>query len=140
MDLSIYIFISFFPGIILIETNYKHAWIFFISTCLISLILPVNKLSFLLYYTFFGYYGIVKYHLESLKSQVIAFAIKIIIIVAAFSINYFFASMFLPDFLKGEMSFYILLVIACIFLFIYDYIYTLAMDFYNKRIKKSKEN
>ncbi len=140
LDISIYVLISFFPGIILIETDCRYAWIFFAASSLLSLILPVNKLSFLLYYTFFGYYGIVKYHLETLKPPLLVFTIKAVIAVGAFSVNYYFASLFLPSYLAGGMPFYILAGIACAFLFIYDYVYTLAMVFYNNRIKKLKGN
>jgi hypothetical protein len=138
LDLSIYVLISFLPGIVLIETDAGYAWIFFAASSLLSLVLPVNKLNFLLYYSFFGYYGIIKYHLEKINPVMLVFTAKAAIAAAAFSLNFFLASAFLPSYIANKGNFLLLLVIAVVFLFIYDYIYTVAMVFYHDRIKQKR--
>lgn len=136
LDFSIYILISFFTGILLQEGNESWAWLFFAATVAFSLVLPVNKLSFLLFYSFFGYFGIVKYYIEQIKSKLIGFILKIVFINAAVILNYFLAASFLPGFFGEGLQLYIILLVASAFVFIYDYIYTLAMVFYNGRLSK----
>lgn len=134
-DFTIYIFISFFTGIILQEGNDRWSWVYFSALVVLSLILPVNKLSFLLFYTFFGYYGIIKYYIEKLKTKYIGFILKIGLVNLALILNYLVAKSFLPSIFGGVIQLYILIPVATVFIFIYDYIYTLAMVFYNSRIK-----
>lgn len=139
LDLSIYVLLSFLPGIVLIETDSGFAWVFFAASSLLSLVLPVNKLNFLLYYSFFGYYGILKHHVEKIGFKALVITLKVCVAAAAFSLNFFFASAFLPSYMAGKGTFVPLLIIAVVFLFIYDYIYTLAMVFYHDRIKRKRE-
>ena len=135
-DFSIYILISFFTGIVLQEGNDRWAWTYFLALVLLSLLLPVNKLSFLLFYSFFGFYGIIKFYIEKLHLKYIELLLKLLFINAAFVVNYIFASTFLPRIFSGGIQLYIIILIASIFIFIYDYIYTLAIVFYNSRFKK----
>ena len=134
-DFSIYILISFFTGIILQEGNDRWAWIYFLALIALSLLLPVNKLSFLIFYSFFGFYGIFKFYIEKLKSRYIEFILKLVLINSALIINYLFAKTFLPGIFGDGIQLYLIILIASIFIFIYDYIYTLAMVFYNGRLK-----
>lgn len=136
LDFSIYILISFFTGIVLQESNHRWAWIFFAASVILSLILPINKLAFLVFYSFFGYYGIVKYYIEKLKSKIIGFLFKLLFINLAVILNYFIASSFMPGILGEGIQLYLIVLIASVFIFIYDYVYTLAMVFYNGRIRK----
>lgn len=136
MDLSLYTVISFLPAIVLIETNYKFAWMFFLGSVLISLILPVNKLALLPFYSFFGYYGIIKYHFEKFKFKIIGFILKLIVFYGAIVLNFYFARIFLPDYISESISLILLLIVATPFLFIYDYLYTLAIILYENKIRK----
>lgn len=135
IDFSIYILISFFTGIILIESGYKTSFLFFVSLSLLSLILPVNKLEMLLFYSFFGYYGIIKFFIEKIKSKIIVFLVKLLFIVIVILMNFYFAREFIPLLSGGTVKLYIILPVASVFIFIYDYIYSLAMVFYNNKLR-----
>ena len=136
LDFSIYILISFFTGVILQESNHGWAWLFFISSVILSLILPVNKLSFLLFYSFFGYFGIMKFYIEKINLKFVGFILKIVLINSAIILNYYIASTFLPGIFGKGIQLYLIMLVATAFVFIYDYVYTLAMVFYNSKLRK----
>jgi hypothetical protein len=136
LDFSIYILISFFTGIILQEANVKWAWLFFCAMVILTLILPVNKLAFLLLYSFFGYYGIAKFYFEKIKNKLIGFLLKLVLINIALLVNFFLASAFLPGIFADGVQLYIIIPVASAFVFLYDYIYSLVIVFYNKRLAK----
>lgn len=138
LDFSIYILISFFTGIILIEGGDRWAWIFFAALVLLSLILPVNKLAFLLLYSFFGFYGIIKFYIEKLKSKAVVFLLKLALINLSAVLNFIFAKSFLPGGFGDQVQIYVIIAVASAFIFIYDYVYTLAMVFYDSRIRQMK--
>ncbi|MBN2851855.1 MAG: hypothetical protein JXQ23_03880, partial [Clostridia bacterium] len=69
--LTLLMFSSFIIGFVLIETDIRYALIFYFSSVILTLILPVDKLSLMLYYSFFGIYGLVKYYIEKVKKRVI---------------------------------------------------------------------
>ncbi|MBN2558516.1 MAG: hypothetical protein JXB33_07175 [Clostridia bacterium] len=132
--MSIYVLASFIPSVVLIESNSRNAWLFFAASVLLGLLLPVDKLSLLLYYSFFGYYGILKYHLEGIKGKIPGFVLKLMVFYSAVTVNYYIAGAFLPGYISEEISLAVLMIVATPFFFIYDYLYTLAIIFYMKRI------
>ncbi|MFO7611098.1 MAG: hypothetical protein R6W99_01235 [Clostridia bacterium] len=136
--MSIYVLASFVPSIVLIESNSKNAWLFYAASVLLGLLLPVDKLSLLLYYSFFGYYGILKYHLERIKGKLAGLILKLLVFYTAIAANYYIAGAFLPGYVQKTISLAILMIVATPFFFIYDYLYTLAIVFYMKRIGGSK--
>ena len=77
MDISFYVLISFFSGIMIIESNHKYSWIFYLASVVLSFIIPINKLAFLLYYSYFGVFGIIKYYIEKIKSKIGGHILKI---------------------------------------------------------------
>ena len=136
LDFSIYILISLFTGVIIQESNHGWAWLFFISSVLLSLILPVNKLSFLLFYSFFGYFGIIKFYIEKIKLKAAGFILKIVFINTAVILNYYIAASFLPGIFGDGIQLYLIMLVATAFVFIYDYIYTMVMVFYSGKLRK----
>ncbi|HPQ45999.1 MAG TPA: hypothetical protein PLP30_01390 [Clostridia bacterium] len=136
MDLSIYFIISLFPAIVLIETDHGRAWLFFAATSLLSLILPVGKLQMLYYYTFFGFYGIIKFYCERYMNKVIGIISRTALFVLSLSFNYLVAGAFLPAGVYERFTLPILLLIAIPVFFIYDYIYTLVINYYENNIRK----
>ena len=133
LDYTIFVLISFFTGIMLQESGHRWAWLFFASTVVLSLVLPVNKLELLLYYSFFGFYGILKFYIEKLRRRLPEFLLKVLLINAAAIMNYLLAAE-LFELPEGNVGLYLFMAVATVFVFIYDYVYTLAMAFYEKRI------
>lgn len=134
---TIYMFASFITGIILIETNYKYTIIFYFASILLSLIFPISKLSLLLYYSFFGIYGLIKYFIEKANHKLLEYIFKTIFIILIFTINFLFSKLFLPDIIDKLPLIVVIPVVVIVFL-IYDYLYSLIMDFYYNRIYKMR--
>jgi hypothetical protein len=90
----------------------------------------------LFYYSFFGYYGILKYFIEKRTRLFIGLLLKIPIFLAALILNYFIAFTFIPVNAGELFSFPILLVVATPVFIAYDYLYTLFISFYENRVRK----
>ncbi|HEX3029347.1 MAG TPA: hypothetical protein VHT34_08600 [Clostridia bacterium] len=134
--LSLYALSSFLVAVIIIEFNVKAGWIFYIASCLLSLIIP-DKLSILPYILFFGIYGIIKMYIEMLRKIIIEYILKLLFF------NTFLLAAFLmlqkldliPAKLQGMPIWIAAAVLQLVFL-LYDYIYTMFIQYYCNRIKK----
>lgn len=136
MDLTLYFIISIIPAIVLIETKAGTAWLFFTATSLLSLLFPVNKLALLYYYTFFGYYGIVKYIVEKRFGLMKGLVLKLLVFIPSLLVNYYLAAEFIPANAVNIFGLPLLIVIASIVFFVYDYIYSLVVRYYENVISK----
>jgi len=135
--LIILMFASFIVGIELSETDIKYAIIFYFASILLTLIFPINKLSLLLYYSFFGIYGLIKYYIEKIKSIIFEYIVKIILFSIIFIINITYIKLLIPK-LIIHFPIYILFLLSFIAFLLYDYLYTLIMQLYVQKIKKSR--
>lgn len=135
--LTILMLVSFILGIVLIETSPKYALIFYIASILLTFIYPVNKLSLLLYYTFFGIYGYIKYYLEKFTNIFLQYILKTFYFFIVSYFNYFLARSFLPN-IVNEIKIYIIFFMALLVFFLYDYLYSIAMDLYVEKIMKRR--
>lgn len=133
--LTILMLISFIIGIVVIETDFRFALMFYIASVLLSLIFPVNKLSLLLYYSFFGAYGLVKYLIEKLENIIVEYILKILYFMGVCVANYLIARIFLPDIIN-KIPIPVIVIASVIVFVIYDYLYGMVMMFYVKRIRK----
>ena len=134
--LSFYALSSFFVAIIIIEFGIKAGWVFYVASCILSLIVIPDKIGLLPYIVFFGLYGLVKFYVEKLCSIVLEYMIKILY----FSGCLFLAIYLIKDFLfkNIEIKFPIwVLVILLEFVFIlYDYVYTRFIQYYNEKLRR----
>lgn len=131
-----FVIASLFLGFVVIETNEKYAIIFYIASVLLTLILPVNKLSLLFYYSFFGFYGLIKLYFEKIKNIVLAYICKIIFFTIALYLNYLLALSFLPDMFSNEKYLIPIFIVAILVFVMYDYLYGIIMSYYYKRRSK----
>ncbi len=136
MDLTLYFIISLFPAIVLIEADHRYAWLFFISTSILSLILPVNKLEILFYYTFFGFYGIIKYYVQCYMKTLTGYIARVAFFILILILNYYAAGVFIPAGAYDLFSLPVLLLVATPLFFVYDYIYTLVINYYEDKISR----
>jgi hypothetical protein len=136
MDLSIYFIISLFPAIVLIETDHKYSWLFFAVTSILSLVLPINKIELLYYYTFFGFYGIIKFYLEKRIKIIPCYIIKISFFIIILLLNYLVAASFIPVGAAELFSLPVLILVATPLFILYDYIYTLVINYYENNIRR----
>lgn len=137
-QLGFYILASLLPGIVMMENGIRQTLIFIFASFILSLILPVDKLSFLLFYSLFGIYSVVKFLIEKIKYRVLVLVIKLAYFSAVFFISIYFATSvadILPSSLL-EYNIWFVYGISAVFYIVYDYMYTQFSLFYIRKIKK----
>ena len=133
--LSLYALSSFFVAVSIIESGVKAGWIFYAATCLLALIVVPNKLGIIPYVIFFGMYGIVKYYIEKLDKIIIEYILKFIyfnicIGIAALTVREFFGFS-----LALELPWWLFIIALQIVFFLYDFVYTLFINFYRGKLR-----
>lgn len=134
VQLSLSVLSSFLLGVVLMETDLKYAILFYVSSVLLSLLLPVDKMSLILFHTLFGAYGVVKHLIERIPSRWGSFPVKILYFLAVYWLNMQFAQAFLPFIGETELAWYFSIPLATLAFLFYDFLYTLFAVFYWKKI------
>lgn len=133
--LSFYALSSFFISVAIIESGIKAGWLFYAATCLLSLIIVPEKLGLVPYVIFFGIYGIVKYYIEKLNKLTIEYALKfmyfnICVGIALLSVNQLFGYGLIV-----KLPWWLLVIALEVVFFIYDFVYTLFINYYREKLK-----
>ncbi len=133
--ISLYALSSFFISISIIENGIKAGWIFYGATCLLSFIVVPDKLGIVPYVIFFGLYGIVKFYIERLNRLVLEYILKFVyfnafagIAIAAFRGFFIFE-------LSVALPIWLLAIAAEVVFFIYDFVYTLFINYYRDKLR-----
>lgn len=118
-------------SIVIMEWGPKMGMIFYAGSVLLSFFVMANKSQWLLYAFTFGIYGLVKYFIESDRSFLIEYILKFIcanlLIIVLYSILKFF--IYIP----------VNIVTICIFeisFLVYDYMYSLFIQYYNEKLRR----
>lgn len=127
---------SVFILAVVIESGMRYAFLTYVSTSILSLIIIPNKIILIPYIVFFGYYGITKYYIESRNKLIIEWIIKYILFNLAMIIIYYItAQLFIDVEILNKLLWAKILILEIGF-FIYDYMYTLLIDYYNKKLRR----
>jgi len=125
-------------AIIIIEYDAKTAFIFYIVTNIISFFLIPDKIKIIPYSIFFGIYGIVKYYIEKINKIVLEYVLKYIY----FNVCVLVLFLLFKDLIVADLNIdikYLLwigfLVMEIIFI-LYDYIYSLFIQYYIKKLRR----
>ncbi len=104
-------------------------------TVLMGLLLLPNKTALLPYVFLFGIYGVIKFYIDKFNSKGVRAGIKIVYFGGTFTIGYlFFKELLFSGFSLPALAFPLLLAGAVGFLMLYDYIFSLGLDYYFRRI------
>lgn len=136
--LAFYLLISLIPGIVVIEYGIKQCIIFIVASFILSLVMPGDKMTLLLFYSFFGIYAVIKYLIEKIKSKVIILIVKLVYFIGIFFLNMYFATKIagiLPEIML-KYNMWLVFAAAIIVFVIYDIMYTSFSQFYLNKIKK----
>ena len=96
-----------------------------------------NKLAMIPYAFFFGYYGILKFYVEKLHSGILQVIIKAAFFAAVLCTGLLgFKKLLLGSIHLPDYPVWILIIAGILMMLIYDYIYTLCINFYLKRIRR----
>lgn len=137
VELTLYALSSFYTAVIIIETKAGGGWIFYIASCLLSLVMIPNKTALLPYIIFFGIYGLAKYYIEKIRNQVIEVILKLLFFNSSFGLGiYFFKDLLLGNIHMPDYPQLILIAGAELMFLLYDAIFTMLIAFYNKRLRR----
>ena len=136
IDLTLFAISSLFTAVMIIETGIGGGALLFIAACLLGFFLLPNKLAILPYVCFFGYWPILKLYLEKISAPAVqivckcaVFALILCILLLGFR-EVFAQAVDLPGYPA------VLLIPGGIaLLLLYDYVLTLLIGWYNRRIK-----
>lgn len=122
---------SLIVSIIIMEFGIKSGIAFYLGSIILGFIVMANKSQWILYSLTFGLYGLVKYIIEQNKSIYIEYTLKIVFANVMIFIAYFL----IKSFVYIPMNIIILLFAQIIFL-LYDYMYTLFIDYYKDKLRR----
>lgn len=134
--LSLYALSSFFVAVAVIEAGIVYGWIFYGASSLLGLIIAPDKLALIPYITFFGLYGLLKYYIEKLKYRPLQFLIKLIVFNTFLTAAYFLVNEFIFDRIKLNIPFAVIIVLLEIAFVLYDYVYSLFIEYYRHKLKR----
>lgn len=127
---------SFLISILIIEVGKRGASLSFIATSILGLLLIPNKTVIIPYISFLGFYGIVKSYIEKLDKFVLEWVIKLIVFNISLFINYIIFMKFFISNLNLPLSIGIIFSIVQIIFIIYDFTFSLFIEYYHIKIKK----
>lgn len=137
IELTLFAIASLFTAVMVIETGVGGGILLYIGAVLLGLMLLPNKLALIPYIFFFGYWCIVKYFIEKIKSGAIQIIIKLIFFAALLCITLlFFAEILTGSINLPDYSTAVLIAAGTLFLLLYDCIVTFLIGFYLKRLQK----
>ncbi len=133
--ISMFFVSSVFVGGILIEGKPGSAFLVFIASALVSLLIIPNKLYLIPYVALFGHYGIGKYYLEKIKDKVLAYFAKLLYFnIGAALIYVLIAYVFMmPQIFTIPL--WVLIIAAEVAFVIYDFVYSKITVFYAVTIR-----
>ncbi|MBU5455185.1 hypothetical protein [Caproiciproducens sp. MSJ-32] len=137
MPISTFTFLtiaSLLIPIAIIRASVMSAFLVYISSSILGfLLLPKNIV--ILYFIFFGIYGIIKYYLEKINKYYLELILKLIFFNIILFISFFFLSQFI-NVNQNKMPQYLLFLIAQAAFLIYDYALTVLISWYLSQIHK----
>lgn len=137
IELTLYAISSVFVAVMILEAGVGSGVILYAAAVLLGFVLIPNKLAIIPYAFLFGYYGIVKYYIEKLSSGIGQVIIKAIFFAAVLSIALLgFKELLLGSINLPDLPVIVLIAGGTLMMILYDYIYTLLINFYLKRVQR----
>lgn len=141
VELTLYAVSSLFIAVMILEGGMKGGWLLYVGTILLCFILVPNKAAMVPYIFFFGLYAIIKYYAEKLRNPILQLSVKAVCFLAVFGVGFlFFKNIFFGNIDIPDVPWPVLAVGGLAFLFLYDFIFTLLIQFYRKRIRRTEKD
>ena len=137
LELTFYALSSVFIGLMILETGLGGGSAVYAAAVLLGLLIVPNKVAVVPFIFFFGIYGIIKALAEKPQQKAVQLIVKTVFFAAVFSIGYlFFKELFFGNIDLPGWSFPVLLIAGIAAFILYDFIFTLILEVYKKRINK----
>jgi hypothetical protein len=136
--LSLYALSSFFIAVMIIVLGIKAGWLFYISSCLLALIVIPDKIGVIPYLAFFGVYGMVKLYIERLDKLILEYILKLAYFNLFVIVSLQFIKGFFQENLFSKIPFplWAVLVILELLFLVYDYVFTLFIQYFNSKLRR----
>ena len=138
--LGVYVFAGFLLSVVIMECGILFGWISFAASSLLAFLLVPEKTAVVPYFLFFGIYSLVKSHIEKLNRIVVELVLKFVFFNAALFILWKIALLFIPQRFFEILPVFVIIVLLEILFFVYDWLFSLWIQFYQEKLqpKKSK--
>ncbi|MGM9533681.1 MAG: hypothetical protein ACI3VR_00435 [Intestinibacter sp.] len=117
-------------AVIIMNWGPKTGAVFYIASVILGFIVISNKAHWIIYVFTFGVYGLIKYLVEQDRPVYVEYILKLIYANVALAIVYFIVR----QFVYVPKQWYLILLFEVVFL-VYDYAYSLFIDYYNQKLK-----
>ena len=135
LDLTMSAIVSLLVVVIVIEMGYNYAWLAYVATSILSLVLLPQKSPAIFYACFMGFYPIIKSYVERLKTAVGRWSVKLIVGNAALVMMFLLLSLFVPDEFEGGWVLIGTYALAFVTFILYDVALTKLITLYFRMIR-----
>lgn len=120
----------------ILTTNAKNSFIVYVAASILSLLLIGPKMETISYLLFFGLYGFLKYYIERLNKVLYEIILKVLYFNVSLAILYVLYSKLLISGVPETLPIYVILLLAQVAFFAYDYALTIIINYIRKRFIK----
>lgn len=136
LDLTVSAVVSLLVVVIVIEMGYKYAWMTYLATAILSVVLLPQKSPAIFYACFMGFYPIIKSYIERLGSAFWRWTIKLLTGNAAMGLMLLFLSLFVPNEFEGGWLLVATYVLGIVAFITYDIALSKLITLYFVRIRE----
>lgn len=141
IELTLFLISSLFTAAMVIEAGPAGGAGVFAASSLLGLILIPNKLMIIPYVFCYGYYAILKFYVEKIKSGAVQMLIKVIYFAALIcSGMLLFRSVLASSIHMPDYPVIVLIIAGVVMMILYDFVMTFLINWYIRRFKGSPEN
>ena len=136
LDLTMSAIVSLLVVVIVIEMGYSYAWLAYIATSILSMVLLPQKTPAIFYACFMGFYPIIKSYVERIGSAALRWVVKLLVGNAAMCLMLLLMSLFVPDELEGTWIVIFTYVLGIVAFVLYDVALTKLITLYFRMIRE----
>lgn len=118
----------------IITTGARNTILVFLASSILLFFFGLKEMS-LIYFLYFGIYGIIKYYIEKIRILPLEIFLKLLFSNFSFLILYFIIKISLLSKIDLNLPIYLLIIILQIVILIYDYSLTLILFYIKKKLK-----
>ena len=136
LDLTMSAIVSLLVVVIVIEMGYNYAWLSYVSTSILSLVLLPQKTPAIFYMCFMGFYPIIKSYVERIGSGLVRWIVKLITGNAAIGLMFLLMSLFVPNEFEGGWILALTYALALLAFIMYDIALSKLITLYFRMIRE----
>ena len=144
VELTLFAISSLFTAVVIIETGNPKSFhcgtagaaLMFAGASILGLVLIPNKVAIVPYVVLFGYYPILKFYIEKIKSGIMQVVCKTIYFAAVLSLGLLaFKSVIAQSINLPDYPVALLIVAGTLVMLLYDFVLTFLINWYIRRFK-----